>query len=93
MISNSESFQPSKVLCTPNIQMGLTFNDVLMVPQYSDINSRSECIVKTKFSKNIPLNVPIVSSPMDTVTEFKMAKEMAKCGGLGIIHRFLPIHE
>ncbi|KAL4493580.1 hypothetical protein ABPG72_004073 [Tetrahymena utriculariae] len=93
MISNTqETFQP-KTLLTPNLQMGLTFNDVLMVPQYSDINSRSECIVKTKFSKNIPLNIPIVSSPMDTVTEFKMAKEMAKCGGLGIIHRFMPITE
>lgn len=73
--------------------MGLTFNDVLMIPQYSDITSRSQCVVKTWFSKNIPLNIPIVSSPMDTVTEFKMAKEMAKCGGLGIIHRFLPIAE
>lgn len=73
--------------------MGLTFNDILMIPQYSDITSRSQCDVKSKFSRNIPLNVPIVSSPMDTVTEFLMAKEMAKNGGLGIIHRFLPIEE
>ena len=43
--------------------------------------------VATKFSRNIPLNIPIVSSPMDTVTEWELAKEMAQNGGLGIIHR------
>lgn len=69
------------------IPMGLTFDDVLMVPQYSNVNSRSECSLKSKFSQNIPLNIPIVSSPMDTVTEWQLAKEMARNGGLGIIHR------
>jgi len=64
-----------------------------MVPQYSEITSRSQCIVKTWFSKNVPLNVPIVSSPMDTVTEEKLAKEMARCGGLGVIHRFMSIED
>lgn len=52
--------------------------------------TRSECIISSKFSSSIPLNLPIVSSPMDTVTEVKMAIEMAREGGLGIIHRFMP---
>jgi len=47
-----------------------------------------ECNVSTKFSRNVPLKIPIVSSPMDTVTEWKMAKEMAINGGLGCIHRY-----
>lgn len=57
------------------------------------MESRVQCNVKTRFSKNIPLNVPIVSSPMDTVTEYKLAKEMARCGGLGIIHRFMSTED
>ncbi|EGR26943.1 inosine-5 -monophosphate dehydrogenase, putative [Ichthyophthirius multifiliis] len=80
-------------LVEQNIQIGLTFNDVLMVPQFSDIKTRNECVLKSRFSRNVPLNIPIVSSPMDTVTEFKMAKEMARNGGLGIIHRFMSIEE
>lgn len=47
----------------------------------------------SKFSNNIPLNIPIVSSPMDTVTEAAMAIEMARQGGLGVLHRFMPIEE
>ncbi len=54
---------------------------------------RSQCNIFSHFSKNIPLNIPIVSSPMDTVTESSMAIEMARQGGLGIIHRFMPIEE
>jgi hypothetical protein len=69
----------------------LTFDDVLLVPQYSDVESRSHCSASSYFSKNVPLNVPIVSSPMDTVTEANMAIGMAKEGGLGIIHRFMTI--
>lgn len=73
--------------------MALTFDDVLLVPQYSEINSRSECLVNTLFSRRTPLNIPIVSSPMDTVTEADMAIGMAREGGLGIIHRFFSINE
>ncbi len=64
-----------------------------MVPQYSEIDSRSDCCIESKFSRNVPLNIPIVSSPMDTVTEYSMAVEMAKQGGLGIVHRFLSVEE
>lgn len=75
------------------IPIGLTFNDVLLVPQFSTINSRNDISLKTLFSKNVPLNVPIVSSPMDTVTETSMAIEMARRGGLGIVHRYNTIEE
>lgn len=50
------------------ITSALTFNDVLLVPQYGEIESRSQCNITSYFSKNIPLNVPFISSPMDTVT-------------------------
>lgn len=76
-----------------NIPLGLTFDDVLLLPQYSDINSRFDININTKFSRNVPLKIPFVSSPMDTVTEYDMAVEMARNGGLGIIHRFLTIEE
>jgi IMP dehydrogenase len=75
------------------IPMGLTFDDVLLIPQWSDIRSRGEIITKSKFTKNVPLNIPFISSPMDTVTEAAMAIEMARCGGLGILHRFQSIED
>lgn len=70
---------------------GLTFDDVLIVPKYSDIPSRKLINIKTKFSRRIDLNIPIVSANMDTVTESEMAIAMAQEGGLGIIHRFMPM--
>lgn len=72
---------------------GLTFDDVLLVPKFSDITSRSQTNLETKLSKNISLNIPLVSANMDTVTESGMAVAMAREGGLGIIHRFLTIEE
>lgn len=54
---------------------------------------RTQCNISSYFSKNTPLNTPIVSSPMDTVTEYQMAIEMARQGGLGVIHRFMPIED
>ncbi len=72
---------------------GLTFDDVLLVPKYSDITSRSQTNLSTKLSRNISLNIPFVSANMDTVTESAMAVAMARVGGIGIIHRFLTIKE
>ena len=72
---------------------GLTFDDVLLVPKYSDITSRSQTDLSTKLSRNISINIPFVSANMDTVTESSMAMTMARAGGIGIIHRFLSIQE
>jgi len=72
---------------------GLTFDDVLLVPKFSDITSRAQTNLETKLSRNISLNIPLVSANMDTVTESGMAVAMAREGGLGIIHRFLTIEE
>jgi len=72
---------------------GLTFDDVLLVPKYSDITSRSQTDLKTQLSRNLSINIPFVSANMDTVTESAMAVAMARAGGIGIIHRFLTIQE
>ena len=70
----------------------LTWDDVLMVPQYSEILSRKEVDISTMFG-NIFLSIPVISSPMDTVTEGDMAVAMSRAGGLGIIHRYNTISE
>lgn len=72
------------------IKEGLTFDDVLVLPSKSNVIP-AQADVSTKFSRKINLNIPIVSSAMDTVTESKMAIALAQQGGLGIIHRNLPI--
>ena len=70
-----------------------TFHDVLLVPKRSSVRSRKDVDTSGRFSKNITLKCPVVSANMDTVTEARMAIAMARCGGLGIIHRFLTIEE
>lgn len=75
------------------VSYALTFDDVLLVPQYSTVQSRNDIDLRTKFSRNVPLNIPITSSCMDTVTEVDMAIEMARNGGIGILHRFNSIEE
>jgi IMP dehydrogenase len=75
-----------------NIKEGLTFDDVLLIPQYSEVLPQ-ECSVATKFSRNIKLNVPIISAAMDTVTESAMAIALAQEGGIGVIHKNMKIEE
>lgn len=69
---------------------GLTYDDVLLIPNYSDVLPR-EVSIQSKFSKNIILNVPIVSAAMDTVTESAMAIAMAREGGIGVLHKNMTI--
>ena len=71
---------------------GLTYEDILLIPQYSDILPQ-KVQLKTRFSKNINLNIPIVSAAMDTVTESKMAIAVAREGGIGVIHKNLSIQD
>jgi IMP dehydrogenase len=69
---------------------GLTYDDVLLIPNYSQILPR-EVSIQTKFSRNITLNIPIVSAAMDTVTESSMAIAMAQEGGIGVLHKNMTI--
>ncbi|WP_103864338.1 IMP dehydrogenase [Aquimarina sp. I32.4] len=71
---------------------GLTYDDVLLVPAFSEVLPR-EVSIRTKFTKNITLNVPIVSAAMDTVTESRMAIAMAQEGGIGVLHKNMTIEE
>lgn len=76
-----------------NIREGLTFDDVLLIPKRSPIISRSQTNLKTRLSRNINLNIPVISANMDTVTESPMAIALAREGGIGIIHRFMTIQD
>jgi len=72
--------------------LGLTFDDVLLLPSYSDF-SRSDIDLSTQLTKKIRLSLPLVSAPMDTVTESKLAIALGKLGGIGIIHRNLSVED
>src|SRR5688500_20383719 len=74
------------------IVTALTFDDVLLVPQHSTVVP-TQVDVSTRFTRNIRLNVPLISAAMDTVTESALAIAMAQLGGLGIIHKNLSIAE
>ena len=74
------------------LKKGYTFDDVLLVPNYSNVVP-NEIKLKTKLTKNITLNIPVLSAAMDTVTEEKMAISLAREGGIGIIHKNLPIEK
>ena len=71
---------------------GLTFDDVLLIPAYSDVLPKT-VELKTRFSRNIELNIPFVTAAMDTVTESQMAIAIAREGGIGVIHKNMSIEE
>ncbi|MFH1212073.1 MAG: IMP dehydrogenase [Candidatus Woesearchaeota archaeon] len=75
------------------IPLGLSFDDVLLVPKRGIVDSRKDIDVSTMLSRNIKLNIPLVATCMDTVTESRMAIAMAREGGIGLIHRFMTIEE
>ncbi len=71
--------------------LALAYDDVLLVPRRSAVNSRQEVSLSTRLSRRINLDLPVVAANMDTVCEWEMAVAMARMGGMGIIHRFLPV--
>ena len=71
---------------------GLTFDDVLLIPAYSQVLPKDVCL-RTRFSRNIELNVPLISAAMDTVTEARLAIAIAREGGIGVIHKNMSIEE
>lgn len=75
------------------LSKGLAFDDILLVPQYSDIKSRKEVDIGNQLGTDIDLTLPILSAPMDKVTESGMANAMREMGGLGIVHRYNTIDE
>lgn len=83
MAQRDEFFRQLDHLC-----LSVAYEDIRLKTRYSDCMPHQVCL-KSKFSRNVPLNVPIVSAPMDTVTEWQLAIEMAKRGGLGAIHKNL----
>ena len=72
------------------VQVAITFDDVLLLPRYSDVVP-AQVDIKTKLTQRIDLNIPLLSSPMDTVTESELAIALAKVGGIGIIHKNMSI--
>lgn len=73
--------------------VGLTFDDVLLVPRYSEISSRRIPSLKTKITKNFSIDLPVITANMDTITESEMACAMAMMGGIGSLHRFMTTEE
>lgn len=76
-----------------NIRTGLSYGDVLLVPQRSPVDSRSDVSLETRLTPDIELETPLVSAAMDTVTEAELATELSQLGGFGVIHRFLTPEE
>lgn len=74
-----------------NLRVGLAYEDVLLVPRRSTLRTRKQASLATMLSREIQLDIPIIAANMDTVCESDMAKALAQLGGIGIIHRFLPV--
>lgn len=70
-----------------------TYDDIQIIPKYSEVQSRNDCNLETRFTRNYKIQAPLVSSPMDTVTESEMALKLYSLGGVGIIHRFMSIEQ
>ena len=77
----------------PNLPLALTYDDVSLIPKFSNVASRSEISLTTRLTKNYKLILPYIASCMSTVCEFKMAHSMMVLGGVGCIHRFLSISD
>ncbi|MCL5100694.1 MAG: IMP dehydrogenase [Candidatus Marsarchaeota archaeon] len=75
------------------LKIGLSYNDVLLVPKRSNVESRRDVDTSTNIAKGIKLETPVISANMDTVTESNMAISIAREGGIGIIHRFMSIED
>ncbi len=71
----------------------LTYDDIQIVPKYSEIVTRTDCNLKTRFTRNYYINKPYVAAPMDTVTEYDMAFGISQFGGVGCVHRFMGVYE
>jgi IMP dehydrogenase len=76
-----------------DLRTGLSYGDVLLVPQRSPVDSRSDVDLSTRLTPSIELTTPLVSAAMDTVTEAELAIELSRAGGLGVLHRFLTVEE
>ena len=73
------------------LETGLTFDDVLLVPRRSSIRSRQDVSLQTRLTRNLNIDLPILAANMDTVCEQEMALAIARLGGVGILHRFMPV--
>ena len=76
-----------------NTNQTFTFDDVQIIPQYSDVASRSNCNTSTLVTENYVIDIPLIASPMASICELEMAYEMWRLGGVGIVHRFNTIEE
>lgn len=70
-----------------------TYDDIQIIPQYSEVESRGQCSLETRFTRNYNIEAPYISSPMDTVTDSDMAIALGKLGGVGVLHRFMSIDQ
>lgn len=91
-MATRKSTKSEKSKTPENLGQGLTFDDVLLVPNYSEVLPK-EVSTRTRLTKNISLHIPLMSAAMDTVTESQMAIAIAQVGGIGIIHKNLSIKE